>query len=180
MTKFTTEIHRKLSSYVDLYKLLYCVIVLTPTRLSYLKKEPKLTWFGCLTGFRRMASKTFPELVHEELPLQSASVDMEGGSLPSCMALFDRYLSCYCEHLPSLNTSLSDYLEALRSQFFSLYRNGHASLDCSAKWDDFKFCLSARTLSDDRKREAWVRRRAEWWAGRRQEGSSEAIWEAKQ
>jgi hypothetical protein len=47
-----------------------------------------------------MATQSLAELTREELPLQSASVDMEGGNMPSCMTLFDRYLACYCQFLP--------------------------------------------------------------------------------
>lgn len=39
----------------------------------------------------------FEELVLEEIPIQTASVEMEGG-VPSCMTLFDNFLLCYCQY----------------------------------------------------------------------------------
>jgi hypothetical protein len=66
----------------------------------------------------------------------------------------------------------------LASQLKSLYRHGHISR-CSDKLDDFKFCLSTRTMHPDERREAWIRRRAEWWARRRLARSSEGVWEVR-
>lgn len=34
-------------------------------------------------------------------------------------------------------------------------------------------------MSDEDRREAWIQRRAEWWAARRVERSSEDVWEAR-
>lgn len=45
--------------------------------------------------------RTFDALVLEELPIQRASVAMEGG-MPSCLTLFDNFFLCYCTSLPSL------------------------------------------------------------------------------
>lgn len=39
--------------------------------------------------------RTFDQLVEEELPIQRASVAMEGGA-PTCMTLFDDFFSCFC------------------------------------------------------------------------------------
>lgn len=39
--------------------------------------------------------RTFEALVEEEIPIQKASIAMEGG-VPSCMSLFDNFLLCYC------------------------------------------------------------------------------------
>lgn len=68
---------------------------------------------------------------------------------------------------------------AIRQQFTSLYRYG-TTRECSAKWDDVKFCMANRSLSEEQKTEEWVRRRAEFWAAKRLGPSSEDIWSAKQ
>lgn len=71
------------------------------------------------------------------------------------------------------------YLEtALGAQTKSLYRYGHSS-ECSHKFEDFKFCLSNKSLPEDDKRAAWIQRRAEWWARRRIERSSEDVWDIR-
>lgn len=44
--------------------------------------------------------RTFESLVEEELPIQRHSVAMQGG-MPSCMTLFDDFVSCYCACHPS-------------------------------------------------------------------------------
>lgn len=44
---------------------------------------------------------TFEQLKAEEIPLQSAAVDLEGGSMPTCLTLFERYFKCFgAPHLP--------------------------------------------------------------------------------
>ncbi|CCL99976.1 uncharacterized protein FIBRA_02001 [Fibroporia radiculosa] len=80
--------------------------------------------------------------------------------IPACMKLFDDFLSC----------------NILGVQFKSLYRYGHMSV-CGHKLDEFKFCMSIKGLHPEEKRDAWIRRRAEWWARRRLEKSSEDIWD---
>lgn len=42
--------------------------------------------------------------------------------------------------------------------------------------EDFKYCMSNKSMHPEEKREAWIRRRAEWWAHRRVTKSSEEIW----
>ena len=54
-------------------------------------------------------TRTFAALVAEELPLQSAAVDMEGGTMPSCLKLFDRYLSCYCASASSSSNTIAEF-----------------------------------------------------------------------
>ncbi|GAA5908156.1 hypothetical protein JCM5296_000520 [Sporobolomyces johnsonii] len=105
--------------------------------------------------------RTFEELVEEELPIQRHSVQMEGG-MPSCMTLFDNFFLCY----------------SLGSQAKSVYRHG-VPRDCTPKFEDFKFCMSIKGLSEQKRDEVWVRRRAEWWARRREGRSSEDVWEAR-
>jgi hypothetical protein len=39
--------------------------------------------------------------------------------------------------------------------------------------------MSVKGLSEEKKEEVWIRRRAEWWAERRLGKSSEDVWEAR-
>lgn len=106
-------------------------------------------------------SDKFERLVREEIPIQTASVAMEGGT-PSCVTLFDNFLLCY----------------SLASQIKGVYRTG-TPRDCSRKFSDFKYCLSLKNLPEEKKEELWIRRRAEWWAERRMGRCSEDVWRAK-
>ena len=45
--------------------------------------------------------------------------------------------------------------------------------------EDFKFCMANKSLHPEDRRDAWIRRRAEWWAKRRLEKSSEDVWEMR-
>ncbi|ESK97157.1 conserved protein (fungal and plant) [Moniliophthora roreri MCA 2997] len=81
---------------------------------------------------------------------------------PSCTSLFDTYLAC----------------NAVRSQVKSWYRYGEGT-KCSAKLEDFKFCMGLKWQEPDERRDAWIRRRAEWWARRRLAKSSEDVWEMR-
>lgn len=45
--------------------------------------------------------------------------------------------------------------------------------------EDFKFCMSLKSFDEDEKRNAWIRRRAEWWAHRRLDKSSEHVWDMR-
>jgi len=109
-----------------------------------------------------MARRSFDEIVKEEESIQSASLDMEGGQMPTCLALFDRFLLCY----------------SIPSQFKAMYRQGQIA-DCNDKFQDFKYCMSIRSSasSTELKREAWVKRRAEWWASRRLAPSCEDVFD---
>jgi len=112
-----------------------------------------------------MASRNrFDNLVNEEIPIQKASTSMEypDNGMPSCLQLFDIHMMCM----------------AIRSQFSSLYRFGHMS-DCSRALENWKYCLSMRGLEPERRKEEWVRRRAEWWASRRMGPNSEDVWESR-
>ncbi|KAI5479163.1 hypothetical protein MNV49_004023 [Pseudohyphozyma bogoriensis] len=105
--------------------------------------------------------RTFESLVEEELPIQRASVAMEGG-MPTCLTLFDNFFLCY----------------SLTSQGKSIYRFG-TPRDCSPKFEDFKFCMSIKSVPPEQKDELWIKRRAEWWARRRLGKSSEDVWDAR-
>jgi hypothetical protein len=69
---------------------------------------------------------------------------------------------------------------AFKEQGRAIYRTG--SIDaCERQSDDFTWCWQTMSkLSEpERKREAWVRRRAEWWTSRRLSESSEDIWDVR-
>ena len=66
-----------------------------------------------------------------------------------------------------------------RSQVKSLYRYGERS-DCAQKIEDFKFCLTLKSLHPEERRDAWIQRRAEWWAKRRLDRSSEDVWDIRE
>ncbi|EKM54010.1 uncharacterized protein PHACADRAFT_145584 [Phanerochaete carnosa HHB-10118-sp] len=82
--------------------------------------------------------------------------------IPSCMKFFDLFLQC----------------NVVAAQMKSLYRYGQMS-ECGQKLEDFKFCMSNKSMHPQEKYDAWIRRRAEWWARRRMTTSSEDIWEAR-
>jgi len=66
----------------------------------------------------------------------------------------------------------------MNAQVKSLYRYGKMT-ECSQKVEDFKFCMSNNWMHPEEKREAWIRRRAEWWANRRLAKSSEDVWDVR-
>jgi len=104
--------------------------------------------------------------------------------IPGCMTLLDDFLSCNSAWLSKLlndtsNTHLSyPLVSVLGVQLKSLYRHGEMS-KCGQKMEDFKFCMANKSLHPEDRRDAWIRRRAEWWAKRRLEKSSEDIWEMR-
>lgn len=63
-------------------------------------------------------------------------------------------------------------------QIKALYRFGEMSA-CGEKLEEFKFCMSLKSMEADEKRDAWIRRRAEWWANRRIKMSSENVWDIR-
>ena len=68
--------------------------------------------------------------------------------------------------------------QVLGVQLKSLYRFGHMSV-CGEKLQDFKYCMSLKSMHPDDKRDAWIRHRAEWWASRRLGKSSEHVWDMR-
>jgi len=82
--------------------------------------------------------------------------------IPGCMTLFDDFLAC----------------NILGFQLKSLYRHGHMSV-CGPKMEEFKYCMSLKSMHPEEKRDAWIRRRAEWWANRRLARSSEDVWDIR-
>ncbi|KAF9052191.1 hypothetical protein BDZ89DRAFT_420834 [Hymenopellis radicata] len=79
--------------------------------------------------------------------------------IPTCINMAELVTSCH----------------AIRSQVKSWYRYGEMT-KCGWKHDDFKFCLSMKWMEHDQRYDAWIQRRAEWWAKRRLEKSSEDVW----
>lgn len=69
---------------------------------------------------------------------------------------------------------------ALRNLVKSMYRYGHLREDCSEKWAEYKFCLSLKWMGLDERRDAWIRRKAIWWAKRRLGKSSEDVWQVRE
>lgn len=99
--------------------------------------------------------------------------------IPGCVKLLDSFLLCN-------GTSYSLRLEivmliksaVVASQARSLYRYGQMA-ECGQKFEDFKYCMSNKAMHPQEKYEAWIRRRAEWWAHRRMSKSSEDVWEIR-
>jgi hypothetical protein len=99
--------------------------------------------------------------------------------IPGCISLFDTYLSCngmrWIKHCQVLFQS---YPQVIRSQVKAIYRYGGRPV-CGDKLEDFKFCMSIKSMHPEERRDAWIRRRAEWWAHRRMTKSSEDIWDIR-
>ncbi|KAJ6593990.1 hypothetical protein B0H19DRAFT_1093208 [Mycena capillaripes] len=83
--------------------------------------------------------------------------------IPSCTNHLDTYVAC--------NT--------IRNLVRSMYRYGYLREDCSEKWAEYKFCMSLKWMGLDERRDAWIRRKAIWWAKRRLGKSSEDVWQVR-
>lgn len=83
-------------------------------------------------------------------------------------------------HVSSYLISLPSHISraVVGSQVKSLYRHGRMS-ECRDKMEDFKFCMSLKSMEPEAKRDAWIHRRAEWWASRRLGKSSENVWDVR-
>jgi hypothetical protein len=66
----------------------------------------------------------------------------------------------------------------MKSQFQSLYRYGEMA-NCGIKKQDFTFCMKNNMQHPEQKRDAWIQRKAEWWAQKRMDSSSEDVWELR-
>jgi hypothetical protein len=100
--------------------------------------------------------------------------------IPSCMTVFDAFLSCNSTSvlLQGPRSLLTSKKKVLGTQLKSIYRFGEMA-HCSAKWNEFKFCMSIKGLHPEQRRDAWIRHRAEWWARRRLGSSSENVWQKR-
>jgi hypothetical protein len=129
-----------------------------------------------------MSKTEFETIVRQEMAhLKKVHPKVE--DIPSCMTLLDTFLSCHREQSHSDHDSVTALTRntlgpVVNNQLKSLYRYGHMS-ECAQKNEDFKFCMSNKSLHEEDKYEAWIRHRAEWWAKRRLAKSSENIWEAR-
>ncbi|EIW83153.1 hypothetical protein CONPUDRAFT_51664 [Coniophora puteana RWD-64-598 SS2] len=103
----------------------------------------------------------FDKVVKEEQEYLS-KVHPTTDDIPSCLNLFDEFLLC----------------NVLGTQVKSLYRFGRMA-ECKQKMEDFKFCMSNKGLHPEQRRETWLQHRAEWWAQRRLERSSEFVWDKR-
>ncbi|KAI0311709.1 hypothetical protein OF83DRAFT_1068362 [Amylostereum chailletii] len=103
----------------------------------------------------------FSQTVKEE-EIRLRSLHPTTDDIPSCMSLFDDFLTC----------------NMLSSQFKSLYRHGEMAR-CAGRFHAFKFCMSNNRLHPEQKRDEWIHHRAEWWARRRLGASSENVWEIR-
>ncbi|KAH6913972.1 hypothetical protein BKA70DRAFT_1095229 [Coprinopsis sp. MPI-PUGE-AT-0042] len=109
-----------------------------------------------------MSQLDFAKVVkQEEERLARAYPNAE--DIPGCLSLFESWTGC----------------NALRSQVKAIYRYGGRP-QCADKMDDFKFCLTLKALHPEEQREAWIKRRAEWWARRRTAKSSEDVWDIRE
>ncbi|KLO15822.1 hypothetical protein SCHPADRAFT_938407 [Schizopora paradoxa] len=119
-----------------------------------------------------MSSATFESVVEEEVRRLEV-VHPTPDDIPGCMRLLDDFLSCH-----EIMTIRFARRTALGSQLKSLYRHGGQAV-CGQKMEDFKFCMSLKAMDPEDKRRVWIRRRAEWWAGRRLGKSSEDVWDVR-
>ncbi|TYJ59088.1 hypothetical protein B9479_000077 [Cryptococcus floricola] len=103
----------------------------------------------------------FEHMLADETSIQEAQYPTYD-EVPGCMRLLDEFLMCY----------------ALVPQLRSFYRRGEMS-DCTWKFQDFKYCMSLKSSDPEEKRQLWIKRRAEWWAQRRLNRSSEDVWDLR-
>ncbi|KDR75809.1 hypothetical protein GALMADRAFT_68801 [Galerina marginata CBS 339.88] len=103
--------------------------------------------------------------------------------IPGCISVFDDYLGCSGKLLLSrffiFYFTISVTGIVIRAQVKSIYRFGERT-SCERKFQEFKFCLSLKTMHPEEQRDAWIRRRAEWWANRRLAKSSEDVWDMRE
>jgi len=99
--------------------------------------------------------------------------------IPGCLSTFDDYLACSRKGLRYHLVQILTICIVIRNQIKSVYRFGHRVQECDRKYDDFKFCLTLKVMHPEEQHEAWIRRRAEWWAHRRLGKSSENVWDIR-
>ncbi|KZO99304.1 hypothetical protein CALVIDRAFT_525365 [Calocera viscosa TUFC12733] len=105
---------------------------------------------------------SFEEMVKQEEEILQ-KVHPTPADIPTCTGVLDEFLRSY----------------APGQQVRSLYRYGTMSGTSAGKWDDFMYCISLKAYSAEDRRDKWIRRRAEWWAKRRSERSSEDVWDLR-
>lgn len=134
--------------------------------------------------------RNYSQVLEEEKAFHRASVPLD--EMPTCTNFFDKWASCFGAFLflipfsilsgcPVILTILSVILVtvALWPQVKAVYRYGSAQ-DCKEKMDDFKFCLTLKSMTPEEKYEAWIQRKAEKTASKRlSDESSENVWEMR-
>ena len=135
-------------------------------------------WNAVLQDEERYQSQNYP--TSEDLPgCMSLMCALSPSLHPRQLIIAQGRLPHVLWSVPPSHPKLSvDGGPALVPQLRNLYRHGE-SRDCRWKWHDFKFCLSLKSESEEARRELWIKRRAEWWAARRVEGSSEDVWDRR-
>jgi len=104
-----------------------------------------------------MSQSKYDETVREEYAIQAAALPLQ--DMPKCMNLFDKWASCF----------------ALGPQARSIYRYGTFQ-DCREKLEEFKYCLTLKGVSEEERRQLWLKKRAEKSAAKRLQCSSEDVW----
>lgn len=96
------------------------------------------------------------------------------------VSLYSTLTSVVTVELPRTSVCyLLNATTALRPQLLSIYRYAEYK-KCDRPWDDFKWCFFNNKLDDEQKLKAWIERRADWWARRRLNRSSEDVWDARE
>ncbi|KAH8828085.1 hypothetical protein DL96DRAFT_1601645 [Flagelloscypha sp. PMI_526] len=131
-----------------------------------------------------LSTEDFDQVVQEEKEhLQKIYPLPE--NIPTCFQHFDRILDCggpflkFCTSLWGPCPLFTRFvILGWKAQVKSIYRYGKRP-DCDWHIEEFKKCLTMKLKSPEDRRDIWIQRRAEWWAKRRIEKSSEDVWDAR-
>lgn len=126
-----------------------------------------------------MSSVPFEEAVAQEEKYLRALYPTPK-DVPTCTSMLDDFLACNRKRRPSSNQTVLTYYHytGMRNRIVSIYRHGEMEA-CKPKQKEFMYCMSLTWMHPEEKRDAWIRRRAEWWAKRRLTQSSEAVWDMR-
>jgi len=127
------------------------------------ERESENRTFTCAASYAPLCSMLDFKVAVEQEEARLRLLHPTPSDVPGCFNSFDDFLAC----------------GLIRNQIKSLYRFGHRTTDCDRKFDEFKFCLTLKVMHPEERREAWIRRRAEWWAQRRLGKSSENVWDIR-
>lgn len=105
-------------------------------------------------------TKAYEEELARERLLQAAAYPAE--EMPSCLSMFDQWAMCW----------------APAKQIKRVYRYG-SIMGCEQAFDDWKRCLSFKHLPPEERYAAWIDQRARQVLEKRQQGSSEDVWESR-
>lgn len=86
----------QLSIYLFIFPLTHTLQLFAETSQPVsLVNRPRADCLSC----KQMSTKpTFDKLMAEEVPLQRAALDLEGGNMPSCLSFFEQYFKCFGPH----------------------------------------------------------------------------------